>query len=27
LTVEHLSVADVAGILAMTARLERMDAA
>jgi aspartate carbamoyltransferase catalytic subunit len=25
--VEHLSVADVAGILAMTARLERMDAA
>ena len=27
LSVEHLSVADVAGILAMTARLERMDAA
>jgi aspartate carbamoyltransferase catalytic subunit len=27
LTVEHLSIADVAGILAMTARLERMDAA
>jgi len=27
LTVEHLSVADVAAILAMTARLERMDAA
>jgi aspartate carbamoyltransferase catalytic subunit len=27
LSVEHLSVADVAGILAMTARLERMDVA
>jgi len=27
LSVEHLSVADVAGILAMTTRLERMDAA
>ena len=27
LTVEHLSVADVAAVLAMTARLERMDAA
>ena len=27
LSVEHLSVADVAGILAMTARLERMDTA
>jgi len=27
LSVEHLTVADVAGILAMTARLERMDAA
>jgi aspartate carbamoyltransferase catalytic subunit len=26
LTVEHLSIADVAGILAMTSRLERMDA-